>query len=660
MTQRRREPRRFNERQRIALYLAQDGKCALCGIELSSGWHGDHIHPWSKDGETDVINGQALCPTCNLKKGNKGMSDKKPLRRWQREALDRYDQNREKSFLVEACPGAGKSRFIAEVVHREHAQGKADAFVIVVPQAALRTQMADDFSRETGIQLNPNWNGKTPLIESRYKGIVVTYAWVSSSANASMLRHHIGRRPTLVVLDEVHHASEESSWGKSAQEAFEKTNRILLTTGTPFRSDGRPIPWISYDGEGKAVPHYSYSYGEAISEEDEDVVRYLNFLHQDGMMEWLNESGRQKATFADKVNRRGESERLRTALIEDGELVGALLTNGLSFLNELRDSDPDAAVLVITMDQTHAKAIAGRIRKEHGIAPLVAISEDPEATDIIKRFKDSQESCIVSVRMISEGVNIPRIRVIIYLTNVIAELSFKQIMGRAMRVESGHNDHNAWIYLPDDERLRKLAREMQEESESALKREIDSRREKEHAEQPSIFYIPDSALPGDVQATVNNIPITAKELIYAESLKKANRKAAKGIAPALMALSFKLANFHAPDQQPSHEAQPTVSRAQPQPQSQPAYYEQLEKSRKQSSKLTSSLVSRLCRDKNVVYSTPEHQEMHKKVNVRLNKAAEIGYGGISQCNDLEKLELRYNLLVRWFRDGIEPEVPFND
>jgi 5-methylcytosine-specific restriction endonuclease McrA len=63
--------RRFNRLEKIALYLYADGKCELCGKELAPGWHGDHILPFSKGGQTDVINGQALCAECNLKKGAK-------------------------------------------------------------------------------------------------------------------------------------------------------------------------------------------------------------------------------------------------------------------------------------------------------------------------------------------------------------------------------------------------------------------------------------------------------------------------------------------------------------------------------------------------------------------------------------------------------------
>lgn len=65
--------RRFNKRERVAMYLAANGKCERCGGELELGFHGDHVQAYANDGVTDVINGQALCPDCNVKKGSKNV-----------------------------------------------------------------------------------------------------------------------------------------------------------------------------------------------------------------------------------------------------------------------------------------------------------------------------------------------------------------------------------------------------------------------------------------------------------------------------------------------------------------------------------------------------------------------------------------------------------
>jgi 5-methylcytosine-specific restriction endonuclease McrA len=61
----------FNSRQRVTLFLHNAGVCPNCGIELEAGWHGDHLLPYSRGGETILENGQALCAKCNLRKSDK-------------------------------------------------------------------------------------------------------------------------------------------------------------------------------------------------------------------------------------------------------------------------------------------------------------------------------------------------------------------------------------------------------------------------------------------------------------------------------------------------------------------------------------------------------------------------------------------------------------
>lgn len=63
--------RHFSSRQKLALFIETKGLCSHCSQPLKKGWHADHIIPYSKNGTTDLINAQALCPKCNIKKGAK-------------------------------------------------------------------------------------------------------------------------------------------------------------------------------------------------------------------------------------------------------------------------------------------------------------------------------------------------------------------------------------------------------------------------------------------------------------------------------------------------------------------------------------------------------------------------------------------------------------
>lgn len=639
------DSRRFNRKQRTALYLASDGRCALCGVELEQGWHADHEHPRVHGGPTDVINGQALCPTCNLKKGKKiQMRERRPLRKWQQEALVIYDQHQEKAFLLEACPAAGKSRFIAEVVQREINKEKASAILIVVPSAALRIQMALDFHEETGIQLDPKWNGNgVPLAHDGFMGAVVTYQWLSS--NAQLARNKVSRQITLAVLDEVHHAQDEKSWGEALRVALEPATRILLTTGTPFTTNGNKISFVNYDEQGLSIPDYAYNYGMALTD---GVVRTIFFNHHQGEMTWDSEDGTQKATFDDKLSKRDIGRRLRTALHEDHEHIGVLLKEGFLKLRELREDDPDAAMLVVAKDQDHAKKLAKRMQKEFGINPIVAVSEDGDvASGAIKSFKHSGEQCIIAVNMISEGVNIPRIRVVVYATNVTTFLYFMQVLGRAMRTEADHDDPTAWIFIPADKRFHVFADKLMKECEEAL-----IKREKREApstsvdiDQDTIWFNPLSASFSNVIATVNGISIDANELAIAATFKTSN-PALKGtgfskehIATMMKVLGF---DFHAARQSNIQE-QHSPSEDQVKPEK--PLYERISDLKKENHKIAGSLHYRLSIE-------------HKDINYRLNSA--VGISSIQKCSDLNKLQRRYDLARRWMTKNTGPEEPFND
>jgi len=617
---------------------------------LTSSWHADHIEPWSYGGETDVINGQALCPICNLKKGDKTqVESKKPLRKWQQESLERYDQHQGKAFLVEACPAAGKTRFIAEVVARELHKGKADAIVVVVPSAALRTQMADDFNSETGIQLDPKWNGDgVPLIHGEYKGAVVTYQWLAN--NSSLMRKWASRQFTLAVLDEVHHAQKEKAWGEALCESFDQAKvRVLLTTGTPFTTEGNPIVFVNYDVEtGLALADYSINYGRAITEEENPIVRTIAFDHHHGEMVWDSEDGIRKATFDDKLNKRDIGRRLRTAIHEEKEHIGALLRRATHKLRELRENDSDAAMLVVAQDQTHAKNLAKRMQQEFGITPIVAISEDGDAAaGKIKAFKNSEEPCIIAVDMISEGVNIPRIRVIVYATNVTTYLYFQQVLGRALRIEPGHTDHMAYVFTPSDERFLAFAAKIMKECAEALAKHDEKRTSSDKPDQDSFLFNPMSASFTDIVATLNGIQINANELAIAATLK-ASRPDLRGqgfSAQHIVLMMKALGIAFTPIEQNGTQDSPNVSSESQQPEK--PLYEKLSDLRKDNNKLVKRL-----------YFSKKGEVEFADINIRLN--ATVGIRTVEKCFDPDKLQRRYALAKRWLTKGIEPEVSFND
>ncbi|MFT7645278.1 MAG: superfamily II DNA or RNA helicase [Candidatus Poriferisodalaceae bacterium] len=383
------------------------------------------------------------------------MSSTVSLRSWQREALESFGEQRQSSFLTVACPGAGKTTF-ALAATRQRLAGERLPVCVVVPTQHLKHQWAEAAVR-FGLHLDPDWSANDGRLPSDMHGVIVTYA---QAARSSRVLANL-TRGGMVVLDEVHHAASEKSWGDGVEEAFYGAECRLLLSGTPFRTDDSPIPFVTYSfGDyGDAVPQYEYGYGEAL--EDGGVVRPVFFPRFDGHMEWINAEGAHvEGTFADDLDRTEWSGRLRTALSLDGEWLPTVLDKAHAQLINIRKTHPGAGGLVIATDHEHAKGIAEMLERRTGVPARIALSDDPRASHVISRFATGNDPWIVAVRMISEGVDIPRLRVGVFATTTTTAMFFRQAVGRIARWTKGIRSQRAYFYLPDDPRLRRHAADL--------------------------------------------------------------------------------------------------------------------------------------------------------------------------------------------------------
>jgi superfamily II DNA or RNA helicase len=387
-----------------------------------------------------------------------------PLRAWQRDALAQFEASASPNFLTVATPGAGKTTFALTAARRALVSRAIRRVVVVVPTQHLKFQWAHAAER-LDIHLDPEWNVGYGGLPSDAHGVVVTYQQVAVSP--SSLRPMV--RQALVVLDEIHHAGDSRSWGDAIRQAFDPAWRRLSLSGTPFRSDQRTIPFINYVGE-LAQPDFEYGYGDALK--DRRVVRPVYFPRINGRMEWTAPDGvSYEATFDDRLARELASQRLRTALDVAGDWMPSVLAQAHAQLMHLRQSDPKAAGLVITIDQEHAKAIAAIIEERLGVSPTVTTSDDPTASEKISRFAEGIAPWIVAVRMVSEGVDIPRLRVGVYATNTVTELFFRQAVGRLVRWNARLAKQAAYMFIPDDVRLRKFGSAIAEQRRHSLRKE---------------------------------------------------------------------------------------------------------------------------------------------------------------------------------------------
>jgi len=362
-----------------------------------------------------------------------------------------------------ATPGAGKTTFALTAVQRALMRGLARRFVVVVPTQHLKAQWASA-AEPFLLHVDPDWSAAAGALPSDVHGVAVTYQQVA--ANPQALRRMVGR--AMVILDEIHHAGDSRAWGDAVRTAFEPAVRRLCLSGTPFRSDQSAIPFVSYEGE-LASADFEYGYGDALT--DRAVVRPVYFPRIGGHMEWAAPGGIEyAATFEDPLTRELANQRLRTALSAEGDWLPAVLEQANAQLQHLRARDPHAGGLVIAMDQEHARAIAALMHERLGTAPVVATSDAPDASRKISAFATGTVPWIVAVRMVSEGVDVPRLRVGVYATNTVTDLFFRQAVGRLVRWVAGLGRQTAYMFIPDDKRLRAFATGIAEQRRHSLRR----------------------------------------------------------------------------------------------------------------------------------------------------------------------------------------------
>jgi superfamily II DNA or RNA helicase len=386
------------------------------------------------------------------------------LRPWQKAAFDRFAASDAADFLAVATPGAGKTTFALTAARHALAQHPT-RLVVVAPTAHLKLQWARA-AAAFSLHLDPEWTGRG--LAPDMHGIVTTYQQVAASPDAAA---RIGA-DAFVVFDELHHAADERAWGEAIRSSFADAARRLALSGTPFRSDTRAIPFVHYDGD-EAVPDYEYSYGDALA--DRTVVRPVYFPRTNGHMEWAAPDGSlHSATFDDKVNATRASERLRTALSLEGEWLPTVLQSAVERLGLIRREQPNAGGLIIAIDQEHARGIAELLRDRFRTRARIVTSDDPAASAGIEAFAAGTEPWLVAVRMVSEGVDIPRLRVGVYATTTTTELFFRQAVGRLVRWTRGVPRQRSWLFIPDDPRLRVLAARIAEQRRHSLKRAADA------------------------------------------------------------------------------------------------------------------------------------------------------------------------------------------
>jgi superfamily II DNA or RNA helicase len=369
-------------------------------------------------------------------------------------------------FLLSAAPGAGKTRPALEFARRELLAGRIRSVLVACPTAPLTRQWARAASG-LGLDLAPDTDSPRP--PRGFHGVAVTYARIAMGPAAWRSALTDG---TFIVADEAHHLGEELAWGEGFTTAFGVARRWLLLSGTPFRSDATPIPGVRYDRDGLAEPDVAYTYADAVRD---GVCRPVCFVAYDGTLSWRSGDDVIESSFDTVLSTREAGRRYRTAIsteLPDG--LPRILREADARLRELRrDGHPDAGGLIIAADSGHARRVAKLLREATGRAPVVVLHTEANAAAKLAAFTHTRDPWIVAVNMVSEGVDIPRLRVGVYATAAKTALVFRQIVGRFVRTIPGRPAEPSWLYVPADPVLRDHAAAVEHDLRPVLARAAD-------------------------------------------------------------------------------------------------------------------------------------------------------------------------------------------
>lgn len=409
------------------------------------------------------------------------------LRPWQQEALEKAIQwllavGQDRHFLINAAPGSGKTTAGSAIAQALIARGEIDRVIVIAPRAEVVNQWAEDFRRTTGRYMT-KVTARDGDIAALDLDVCATWAAVQGLQDAMQAVCRTAR--TLVICDEHHHAAVEAAWGNGADSAFRDARFVLILTGTPIRSDGEQSVWLAYDDAG-AIDHpdegtYTLTYGEAV---DLGYCRPSTFHRHEGRFtvsldaqSKVRVSSRERAALPKDMARIGPLQRAldfyrlactpqyaadgKTPLVTGYQAT--MLEHAGEKLDELRNRMPEAGGLVIAPSIEMAEYMVALIERIEGEAPMLVHSEIPNPEAKIRAFRNTDKRWLVSVAMVSEGVDIRRLRVLVYLPYALTELAFRQAIGRVVRTYGPDDDTRAYVVMPSLDTLEQYARRVEEE-----------------------------------------------------------------------------------------------------------------------------------------------------------------------------------------------------
>ncbi|WP_428819989.1 DEAD/DEAH box helicase [Microbulbifer sp. MCCC 1A16149] len=386
------------------------------------------------------------------------------LRKWQIECIEQCISNfskGEKHFLCLATPGAGKTTMASTLARKLLEENYIDMVMCFSPSVVV----AADFKAELEAKTGKTLNGLLGSI-----GFSVTYQSMLS------LEPHfwslLKRYRTLVIFDEIHHCAGTgvpgeptlaNAWGSKVISNIQgEAAYTIALTGTPWRSDQLPIVLANYNRKSGLVKcDYSYGLTQAIKD---NVCRLPQFtiIDNDNVGYIHDKTSTYYQSFSELLN---ESNCSYQKLLESKDLIQYCLSKATKKLDSLRRKNEFAGGLIVSTSVSHANQIHRILLDKFGENADIVTHKDIDAPKKIREFKHSDRKWIISVGMISEGTNIPRLQVCCHLTRVKTELYFRQILGRILRSHGKHSEIG-YMFVPAEPTLIEYANSVKNDTPS--------------------------------------------------------------------------------------------------------------------------------------------------------------------------------------------------
>lgn len=473
-----------SKKLRAALFTEAGGRCRMCGDELQAGWHADHKTPWSKGGQTNVHDMQALCASCNQKKG---ASDLRPRGFWTQTrdvVVARFRGGKRKVTAGVEC-GGGKSALPGAVAYDLHRLGAIDAIIWAAPRKNLTSAAAEAMAPNALVwkliglhpsdakrfEINHLKDGNVESPDKGAFGYAASYA--ALAADVSTHLHFMRRRRALLIGDEIQFIRDdvESSWRTAFASLMEQAAFTLLMSGDFEREDGARVYGVDYEpmyevdglltNREQVVADIVYTIHDALNEK---AIVPLDFSYGSGAVRWSSGNGRdwnEVASFPEAGPQ--EREALWAAL--NSQYADQLLTECVRSWQAHRTTgklpnrqvrpNPKAQLMVVCANITQANRVKAFMVSELGLSDAdIALvhSEEEAAGEELRRYCKGKVPIVITVQMAYVGTDAPGTTHLCCLTHIRSKAWIHQMLARVWRLTNAvsYNDDYAVVFCPDD------------------------------------------------------------------------------------------------------------------------------------------------------------------------------------------------------------------